>query len=346
MKILQTNTISKSSMFDRLKDNSIDNIDQFLDKIENGQDGCFELEIMTNDFEGIEIARLKDQYNIDKINNLRGLFEILKSMKKEFSEKEVSNNFKDIFGVGINKSLFRKNRIDVSNYDKKQIIYKPDDFIRTIINKIAIKKIDIDNFDLKKIDPLDQFEFKKFIKVFPIKESEEELALKNFLKRVKELMSVNSNKKQKEQLICEFSKNISNLLIKTDVPAIFLKVEMNFFYKKDSFEITTQRLDSYFATKLEFHVSKTGQFKTSSYKEFKNQFKEVLKNKLEDSYQEILLDSMKEHSMVSLSGQKSLLLCNREALKQELKLELKRILALTPEEKILVSEIITEILEE
>lgn len=108
MKLLQTNTISKSSMFDRLKDNSIDNIDQFLDKIENGQDGCFELEIMTNDFEGIEIARLKDQYNIDKINNLRGLFEILKSMKKEFSEKEVSNNFKDIFGVGINKSLFRK----------------------------------------------------------------------------------------------------------------------------------------------------------------------------------------------------------------------------------------------
>lgn len=143
-----------------------------------------------------------------------------------------------------------------------------------------------------------------------------------------------------------FQKNISNLLIKTDVPAIFLKVEMNFFYKKDSFEITTQKLDSYFATKLEFHVSKTGQFKTSSYKEFKNQFKEVLKNKLEDSYQEILLDSMKEHSMVSLSGQKSLLLCNREALKQELKLELKRILALTPEEKILVSEIITEILEE
>lgn len=109
--------------------------------------------------------------------------------------------------------------------------------------------------------------------------------------------------------------------------------------------ITTQRLDSYFATKLEFHITKTNQFKLSSYKEFKNQFKEVLKKNLEDFYQEILLDSMKEHSMISLSGQKSLLLCNREALKQEMKLELKRILSLTPEEKILVSEIITEILE-
>lgn len=346
MKRLQTNTTSKSSIFDRLKDNSIYNIDQFLDKIENGQDGCFELEITTNDFEGIEIARLKNQYNIDEIDNLRDLFKILKSMKKEFSEKEVSNSFKNIFGVEIDKSLFRKTRIDVSDFDKKQIIYKPVDFIRTIINKIDIKKINIDNFDLKKLDPLDQFEFKKFIKVFPIKESEEELALKNFLKQVKELMDVNSNKKEKEQLICEFSKRISNLLIKTDITAIFLKVKMNFFYKKDSFEITTQRLDSYFATKLEFHITKTNQFKLSSYKEFKNQFKEVLKKNLEDFYQEILLDSMKEHSMISLSGQKSLLLCNREALKQEMKLELKRIISLTPEEKILVSEIITEILEE
>lgn len=159
-------------------------------------------------------------------------------------------------------------------------------------------------------------------------------------------MDVNSNKKQKEQLIYEFSKRILNLLIKTDIPVSFLKVKMNFFYKKDSFEITTQRLDSYFATKLEFHITKTDQFKSLSYKEFKNQFKEVLKKNLEDFYQEILLDSMKEHSMVSLSGQKSLLLCNREALKQELKLEFKKILALTPEEKILVSEIITEILEE
>lgn len=346
MKRLQTNTTSKSSIFDRLKDNSIYNIDQFLDKIENGQDGYFELEITTNDFEGIEIARLKNQYNIDEIDNLRDLFKILKSMKKEFSEKEVSNSFKNIFGVEIDKSLFRKTRIDVSEFDKKQIIYKPVDFIRTIINKIDIKKINIDNFDLKKLDPLDQFEFKKFIKVFPIKESEEELALKNFLKQVKELMDVNSNKKEKEQLIYEFSKRISNLLIKTDITAIFLKVKMNFFYKKDSFEITTQRLDSYFATKLEFHITKTNQFKLSSYKEFKNQFKEVLKKNLEDFYQEILLDSMKEHSMISLSGQKSLLLCNREALKQEMKLELKRILSLTPEEKILVSEIITEILEE
>ena len=346
MKRLQTSTTSKSSIFDRLKDNSIYNIDQFLDKIENGQDGCFELEITTNDFEGIEIARLKNQYNIDEIDNLRDLFKILKSMKKEFSEKEVSNSFKNIFGVEIDKSLFRKTRIDVSDFDKKQIIYKPVDFIRTIINKIDIKKINIDNFDLKKLDPLDQFEFKKFIKVFPIKESEEELALKNFLKQVKELMDVNSNKKEKEQLICEFSKRISNLLIKTDITAIFLKVKMNFFYKKDSFEITTQRLDSYFATKLEFHITKTNQFKLSSYKEFKNQFKEVLKKNLEDFYQEILLDSMKEHSMISLSGQKSLLLCNREALKQEMKLELKRILSLTTEEKILVSEIITEILEE
>lgn len=346
MKRLQTNTTSKSSIFDRLKDNSIYNIDQFLDKIENGQDGYFELEITTNDFEGIEIARLKNQYNIDEIDNLRDLFKILKSMKKEFSEKEVSNSFKNIFGIEIDKSLFRKTRIDVSEFDKKQIIYKPVDFIRTIINKIDIKKINIDNFDLKKLDPLDQFEFKKFIKVFPIKESEEELALKNFLKQVKELMDVNSNKKEKEQLIYEFSKRISNLLIKTDITAIFLKVKMNFFYKKDSFEITTQRLDSYFATKLEFHITKTNQFKLSSYKEFKNQFKEVLKKNLEDFYQEILLDSMKEHSMISLSGQKSLLLCNREALKQEMKLELKRILSLTPEEKILVSEIITEILEE
>lgn len=346
MKRLQTNTTSKSSIFDRLKDNSIYNIDQFLDKIENGQDGYFELEITTNDFEGIEIARLKNQYNIDEIDNLRDLFKILKSMKKEFSEKEVSNSFKNIFGVEIDKGLFRKTRIDVSEFDKKQIIYKPVDFIRTIINKIDIKKINIDNFDLKKLDPLDQFEFKKFIKVFPIKESEEELALKNFLKQVKELMDVNSNKKEKEQLIYEFSKRISNLLIKTDITAIFLKVKMNFFYKKDSFEITTQRLDSYFATKLEFHITKTNQFKLSSYKEFKNQFKEVLKKNLEDFYQEILLDSMKEHSMISLSGQKSLLLCNREALKQEMKLELKRILSLTPEEKILVSEIITEILEE
>lgn len=346
MKRLQTNTKSKSSIFDRLKDNSIYNIDQFLDKIENGQDGCFELEITTNDFEGIEIARLKNQYNIDEIDNLRDLFKILKSMKKEFSEKEVSNSFKNIFGVEIDKSLFRKTMIDVSDFDKKQIIYKPVDFIRTIINKIDIKKINIDNFDLEKLAPLDQFEFKKFIKVFPIKESEEELALKNFLKQVKELMDVNSNKKEKEQLIYEFSKRISNLLIKTDITAIFLKVKMNFFYKKDSFKITTQRLDSYFATKLEFHITKTNQFKLSSYKEFKNQFKEVLKNNLEDFYQEILLDSMKEHSMISLSGQKSLLLCNREALKQEMKLELKRILSLTPEEKILVSEIITEILEE
>lgn len=267
-------------------------------------------------------------------------------MKKEFSEKEVSNNFKNIFGVEIDKSLFRKNRIDVNNYDKKQIIYKPVDFIKTAIKKITVKNIDVDNFYLKKLDPLDQVELKKFIKVFPIKESEEELALKNFITKVKELIDVDSNKKQKEQLICEFSKNISNLLIKTDIPSSFFKVEMNFFYKKDSFEITAQRLDSYFATKLEFYITKTEQFKSSSYKEFKNQFKEVLKNKLENSYQEILLDSMKEHSMVSLSGQKSLLLCNREALKQELKLELKRILALTPEEKILVSEIITEILEE
>lgn len=346
MKRLQTNTTSKSSIFDRLKDNSIYNIDQFLDQIENGQDGYFELEITTNDFEGIEIARLKNQYNIDEIDNLRDLFKILKSMKKEFSEKEVSNSFKNIFGVEIDKSLFRKTRIDVSDFDKKQIIYKPVDFIRTIINKIDIKKINIDNFDLKKLDPLDQFEFKKFIKVFPIKESEEELALKNFLKQVKELMDVNSNKKEKEQLIYEFSKRISNLLIKTDMTAIFLKVKMNFFYKKDSFEITTQRLDSYFSTKLEFHITKTNQFKLSSYKEFKNQFKEVLKKNLEDFYQEILLDSMKEHSMISLSGQKSLLLCNREALKQEMKLELKRILSLTTEEKILVSEIITEILEE
>ncbi|MBF1306388.1 MAG: hypothetical protein HXM94_01175 [Parvimonas micra] len=346
MKRLQTNTTSKSSIFDRLKDNSIYNIDQFLDKIENGQDGYFELEITTNDFEGIEIARLRNQYNIDEIDNLRDLFKILKSMKKEFSEKEVSNSFKNIFGVEIDKSLFRKTRIDVSDFDKKQIIYKPVDFIRTIINKIDIKKINIDNFDLKKLDSLDQFEFKKFIKVFPIKESEEELALKNFLKQVKELMDVNSNKKEKEQLIYEFSKRISNLLIKTDIAAIFFKVKMNFFYKKDSFEITTQKLDSYFATKLEFHITKTNQFKLSSYKEFKNQFKEVLKKNLEDFYQEILLDSMKEYSMISLSGQKSLLLCNREALKQEMKLELKRILSLTPEEKILVSEIITEILEE
>ena len=347
MKLLQNNTISKSSMFDRLKNNSINNIDRFLDKIENGKIGYFDLKITTNDFEGMEIVNFKNQYKIDEIDNLKDLFKILKSMKKDFSLKEVSSNFKNIFGVEVDQSLFRKNRIDVRSYDKKQIIYRPVDFIKTTINKMIIKNINVDNFDLKKLDPLDQFEFKKFIKVFPIKESEEELALKNFLKKVKELIEFNDvNKKQKEQLICEFSKNISNLLIKTDVTASFFKVEMNFFYKKDSFEITTQRLDSYFATKLEFHVSKTGQLKTSSYKEFKNQFKEVLKNKLEDSYQEILLDSMKEHSMVSLSGQKSLLLCNREALKQELKLELKRILALTPEEKILVSEIITEILEE
>lgn len=347
MKRLQNNTISKSSIFDRLKDNSINNIDQFLDKIENGQDSCFELEITTNDFEGVEIARLKNQYNIDKIDNLKDLFKMLKSMKNEFSEKEVSNNFKNIFGVEIDKSLFRKNRIDVSDYDKKQIIYKPVDFI----NDIVKKNINIDNFELKKLAPLDQFELKKFIKVFPIKESEEELALKNFLKQVKELMDIDSNKKQKEQLIYEFSKMISNLLIKTDIPANFLKVKMNFFYKTDSFKITTRKLNScktnnYFATRLEFHISKTDQFKSSSYKEFKNQFKEVLKNELENSYQEILLDSMKEHSMVSLSGQKSLLLCNREALKRELKLELKTILSLTPEEKILVSEIITEILEE
>lgn len=347
MKLLQNNTISKSSMFDRLKNNSINNIDRFLDKIENGKNGYFDLKITTNDFEGMEIVNFKNQYKIDEIDNLKDLFEILKSMKKDFSLKEVSSNFKNIFGVEVDQSLFRKNRIDVHSYDKKQIIYRPVDFIKTTINKMIIKNINVYNFDLKKLDPLDQFEFKKFIKVFPIKESEEELALKNFLKKVKELMEFNDvNKKQKEQLICEFSKNISNLLIKTDVTASFFKVEMNFFYKKDSFEITTQRLDSYFATKLEFHVSKTGQFKTSSYKEFKNQLKEVLKNKLEDSYQEILLDSMKEHSMVSLSGQKSLLLCNREALKQELKLELKRILALTPEEKILVSGIIKEILEE
>ena len=347
MKLLQNNTISKSSMFDRLKNNSINNIDRFLDKIENGKIGYFDLKITINDFEGMEIVNFKNQYKIDEIDNLKDLFKILKSMKKDFSLKEVSSNFKNIFGVEVDQSLFRKNRIDVRSYDKKQIIYRPVDFIKTTINKMIIKNINVDNFDLKKLDPLDQFEFKKFIKVFPIKESEEKLALKNFLKKVKELIEFNDvNKKQKEQLICEFSKNISNLLIKTDVTASFFKVEMNFFYKKDSFEITTQRLDSYFATKLEFHVSKTGQLKTSSYKEFKNQVKEVLKNKLEDSYQEILLDSMKEHSMVSLSGQKSLLLCNREALKQELKLELKRILALTPEEKIIVSELITEILEE
>ena len=228
MKSLQNNIISKSSIFDRLKNNSIYNIDQFLDKIENGQDGCFELEITTNNFEDIEIARLKNQYNIDKIDNLRDLFKILKSMKKEFSKKEVSNNFKNIFGVENDKSLFRKNRIGVSDYDKKQIIYKPVDFIRTIINKITIKKINIDNFDLKKLDPFDQFEFKKFIKVFPIKESEEELALENFLKKVKKLMDIDSNKKQKEELICEFSKKISSLLMTTDFPANFLKVKIKF----------------------------------------------------------------------------------------------------------------------
>lgn len=54
MKLLQTNTISKSSMFDRLKDNSIDNIDQFLDKIENGQDGCFDLTIIADDFKSFD----------------------------------------------------------------------------------------------------------------------------------------------------------------------------------------------------------------------------------------------------------------------------------------------------
>ena len=346
MKILQKDIRSKSSMFDKLRDNSINNIDQFLDKIENGQDGCFDLKIVTNDFEGMEIVNLKNQYHIDEIDNLKDLFKTLKSMKKEFSVKEVSNNFKNIFGVEIDKSLFRKTRIDVNNYDKKQITYRPVDFIGTAINKIIVNNIDVDNFDLKKLEPLDRFEFIKFIKVFPIKESEEELALKNFLKKVKEFIDIDVNQKQKKQLICEFSKEISNLLIKTDIPASFLKVEMNFFYKKDSFKITTQRLDSYYATKLEFHVSKTEQFKTSSYKEFKNQFKKVLKNQLENYYQEILLNSMQEHSMASLSGKKSLLLCNREALKRELKLELKRILALTQEEKILVSGIITEILEE
>lgn len=166
MKILQTNTISKSSTFDKLKNNSINNIDQFLDKIENSQDGYFELEITTNDFEGIETARFKNQYNIDKIDNLRNLFKILKSMKKEFSEKEVSNNFKNIFGVEIDKSLFRKNRIDVSDYDKKQIIYKPVDFIRTIINKIDIKKININNFDLKNLTRLTSLNLKNLLKFF------------------------------------------------------------------------------------------------------------------------------------------------------------------------------------
>lgn len=54
MKSLQKNTISKPLMFDSLKDNSIDNIDKSLDKIENGQDGCFDLTIIEDDFKGFD----------------------------------------------------------------------------------------------------------------------------------------------------------------------------------------------------------------------------------------------------------------------------------------------------
>lgn len=54
MKPLQKNTTSKLSMFDSSKDNSIDNIDQSLDKIENGQDGCFDLTIIEDDFKSFD----------------------------------------------------------------------------------------------------------------------------------------------------------------------------------------------------------------------------------------------------------------------------------------------------
>lgn len=54
MKSLQKNTISKPLMFDSLKDNSIDNIDKSLDKIENGHDCCFDLTIIEDDFKGFD----------------------------------------------------------------------------------------------------------------------------------------------------------------------------------------------------------------------------------------------------------------------------------------------------
>lgn len=54
MKSLQKNTISKPLTFDSLKDNSIDNIDKSLDKIENGQDGCFDLTIIEDDFKSFD----------------------------------------------------------------------------------------------------------------------------------------------------------------------------------------------------------------------------------------------------------------------------------------------------
>lgn len=41
-------------MFDSSKDNSIDNIDQSLDKIENGHDCCFDLKIIEDDFKGFD----------------------------------------------------------------------------------------------------------------------------------------------------------------------------------------------------------------------------------------------------------------------------------------------------
>lgn len=351
MKLLKNDIKSKSKQFDKLKENSINNIEEFLDKIENGLDGCFNLKIVTDDFEGKEITNLKNQYKINKIDNLKNLFETLKSIKKEYSFKEISRDFKAIFGVEIDKNLFRKGKPNVSTYEKSQIIYRPIDFVRSFIRKIELKKINFKNFNLNKLEPLDQFELQKFIKVFPINSSNEEKALKNFIKKVKILMESDVDKKQKEQSIFELSNKVSDLLIKTDVSASLLKIEMPFYYKKDSFELTSQKNDSlesnnYYAVKLEFYLSKKEDFKLLSYKEFKNQFKEVLKDKLEESYKEILLDSMKEHSIVSLNGKKSLLLCNRDALKRELKLELKRLIPLTKEEKILVAEIITEILEE
>ena len=54
MKPLQKNTISKSSMFDSLKDNSIDDTDQSLDKIENDQYGSFDLTIIADDFKSFD----------------------------------------------------------------------------------------------------------------------------------------------------------------------------------------------------------------------------------------------------------------------------------------------------
>lgn len=287
------------------------------------------------------VKKLINSRTIEKFYN--NLFKL----KKDYSYESINSKFKSFFNIELNKKNFRTKEFN-QYYFSEDLVESFQYRLKSLFKEM--KK----EFDTTKKLPAIQNDDYKFKLVglrmaFPLKIKDEKLFEKKLFYKLSDFIVKNNIDK-----FDKFQDDLVLILIKSSKSADHNNININFFYDRETFNLTPlERKEKFFnmtAASIKFYFNDKDLDQFSSYQKFYSNFIKLLETDLSISYQYYLEKSIDNRSNYSFrNSYENLFLSNLESVKLEIKNSLKSIGIgdnLTKDEKVEISRLIVEILEE